>query len=84
MANPPSKEYLKRFNIDHGVVISKAISPKMQRYNLKGLIISEIDGKKVSNVAQVKQILDKKYPNEDITISLIDQNGEKREFVFQD
>ena len=84
VANPPSKEYLKRFNIDHGVVISKAISPKMQRYNLKGLIISEIDGKKVSNVAQVKQILDKKYPNEDITISLIDQNGEKREFVFQD
>lgn len=84
VVNPPSKEYLKRFKVDHGVVISKAISPKMQRYNLKGLIISEIDGKKVSNVAQVKQLIDQKYPNEDITISLIDQNGEKREFVFQD
>ncbi|UZO79346.1 trypsin-like peptidase domain-containing protein [Aquimarina sp. ERC-38] len=84
IANIPSKDYLKRFKVDHGVVISKAISPKMQRYDIIGLIISEIDGKKVYNAAQVKQILDQKYPNEDITISLIDKNGEKREFVFQD
>ena len=56
----------------------------MQRYNLEGLIISEVDGKKVKNVLQVKQIIENKYPDEDITISLIDRNGEKREFVFQD
>ncbi|WP_299440467.1 trypsin-like peptidase domain-containing protein [uncultured Aquimarina sp.] len=79
----PIKGYLEKFNLDHGVIISKALSPKMQRYNLEGLIISEIDGKKVKNVLQVKQIIESKYPEEDITISLIDRNGEKREFVFQ-
>ncbi|MFD2561794.1 trypsin-like peptidase domain-containing protein [Aquimarina rubra] len=79
----PAKEVLKKFNLDHGVVISKALSPRMQRYNLEGLIISEIDGKKVKNVLQVKQIIESKYPEEDITISLIDRDGEKREFVFQ-
>lgn len=79
----PNKEYLKKFNLDHGVVISKALSSRMQRYQLEGLIISEIDGKKVSNVLQVKQIIENKYPEDDITISLIDRNGEKREFVFQ-
>jgi len=79
----PNKEYLKKFNLDHGVIISKALSPKMQRYNLEGLIISEIDGKKVKNVLQVKQIIESKYAEEDITISLIDRDGEKREFVFQ-
>jgi len=55
----------------------------MQRYSLEGLIISEIDNKKVKNVLQVKQIIESKYPEEDITISLIDRDGEKREFVFQ-
>ncbi len=79
----PNKKYLEKFDLDHGVVISKALSPKMQRYNLEGLIISEIDGKKVKNVLEVKQIIESKYPEEDITISLIDTNGEKREFVFQ-
>ncbi len=77
------KNYLENFNIDHGVVISKALSARMQRYNLKGLIISEIDGKKVKNVMEVKEIIDSKYPDEDLTISLIDRDGEKREFVFQ-
>lgn len=80
--NPP-KGYLKNFNLDHGVVISKALSTRMKRYNLEGLIISEIDGKKIKNVIEVKEILDSKYKDEDITISLVDRNGQKREFVFQ-
>ncbi|KAA1247089.1 trypsin-like peptidase domain-containing protein [Aquimarina sp. RZ0] len=79
----PNKEYLEKFNLDHGVIISKALSPKMQRYNLEGLIISEIDGKKVKNVLEVKQIIESKFPEDDITISLINSDGEKREFVFQ-
>jgi len=79
----PSKEYLKQFNLDHGVVISRELSPGMKRYNLKGLIISEVDGKKVNNVVEVKDIIEGKYPDEDITISLVDGNGNKREFVFQ-
>ncbi len=82
VVNPP-KGYLKKFNLDHGVVISKALSSRMKRYNLEGLIISEIDGKKVRSVLEVKEIIESKYPNEDITISLIDRDGDKREFVFQ-
>ncbi|MBG6132063.1 Do/DeqQ family serine protease [Aquimarina sp. EL_43] len=80
--NPP-KGYLNNFKLDHGVVISKALSSRMKRYNLEGLIISEIDGKKVKNVIEVKEIIESKYKDEDITISLVDRNGQKREFVFQ-
>jgi len=82
VVNPP-KGYLEKFNLDHGVVINKALSSKMKRYNLEGLVISEIDGKKVKNVLEVKNIIDSKYSSEDITISLVDRNGDKREFVFQ-
>ncbi len=79
----PTKEYLKQFKLDHGVVINKALNPKMQRYQLKGIIVSEIDNKKVKTVAEVKQLIDNKDPGEDIIISLVYPNGEKREFVFQ-
>ncbi|WP_025740026.1 trypsin-like peptidase domain-containing protein [Aquimarina pacifica] len=82
VANPP-KDYLKKFDLDHGVVISKALSSRMKKYSLEGLIISEIDGKKVRNVIEVKEIIESKYENEDITISLVDREGQKREFVFQ-
>lgn len=78
-----TKEYLEQFGLDHGVVISKTLSPRMQRYDLKGLIISEVDGKKVKTVTDVKQIIESKFADEDITISLVDRDGEKREFVFQ-
>ena len=71
VANPP-KDYLKKFDLDHGVVISKALSPRMQRYNLEGLIISEIDGKKIKSVLEAKNIIESKYDDEDITISLVD------------
>ncbi len=79
----PNKEYLKKFNLDHGVVITKALTRKMQNYNLQGIIITEIDGEKVKSAVDVKRIIEKKSDNEDISISLIDRNGEKREFVFQ-
>ncbi len=78
-----SKEYLEQFGLDHGVAISKALSARMQRYNLKGLIISEIDGKKVKSVLEVKNIIEKKYKDEDISITLVDRNKQKREFVFE-
>ncbi len=77
------ESYLKKFDLDHGVVIKKALSARMQRYNLQGLIISEVDGKKVKSVLEVKEIIDRKYKDDDITITLVDRNKQKREFVFQ-
>ncbi|MFL1896463.1 trypsin-like peptidase domain-containing protein [Aquimarina sp. 2-A2] len=79
--NPP-KGYLEKFNLDHGVVINKALSPRMQRYDLKGIVITEVDNKKVNSVLEVKNIIDSKSENEDIIISLVDRNGTKREFIF--
>lgn len=79
----PSKEELKRNGVDHGVRINRTLTSRMSRYNLEGIIITEIDNIKVNNVDDVKRIISKKSSNEDISISLIDRNGEKREFVFQ-
>ncbi|MFC5044636.1 S1C family serine protease [Aquimarina hainanensis] len=79
----PSKDELKRQNLDHGVKINRALTKRMTRYNLEGIIITEIDRVKVKSVADVKKIIESKHPDEDISVTLIDGNGEKREFVFQ-
>ena len=73
---------LKKFNISHGVVIREALTERMKRYKIEGLIITEIDSQKVKNVEDVKRIIEHKSTHEDITISFIDWEGEKRHFVF--
>ena len=77
-----SSEELARFNTDHGVKINQALTNTMKRYGVEGIIITEIDEQKVSSVSDVKKILQNKTNNEDIMISFLDRNGEKKHFVF--
>ncbi len=81
VANATSTD-LERFNIAYGVVIKEVLTERMQRYKIKGLVITEIDNQKVENVDDVKRIIERKSPQEDVTISFIDWEGEKRHFVF--
>lgn len=77
-----STEDLKKFGTDHGVKISQALTDTMKRYGVEGIIITEVDSKKVSTINDVKQILQSKSDKEDIMISFLDRNGEKKHFVF--
>lgn len=77
-----SEEELAQSNTKYGVVISKALTPRMKQYNLEGIIITEIDEKKVTNIDDVRNIMKKKADDESIMISLLDKYGEKKHFVF--
>jgi len=77
-----SKQDLARFGVDYGVKISETLTERMRRYEIKGLIITEIDNQKVTSVNDVKKIMNSKSSEEDITVSFIDWKGEKRHFVF--
>lgn len=77
-----TKEDLARSNASYGVVITKALTPRMQQYNLEGIIITEIDEKKVTSVDDVRNIMKNKSDEESIMISLLDKYGEKKHFVF--
>ncbi len=77
-----TEEELARSNTKYGVVISKALTPRMKQYNLEGIIITEIDEKKVTSIDDVRNIIKNKSDNESIMISLLDKYGEKKHFVF--
>lgn len=77
-----TEEELARSNTKYGVVISKALTPRMKQYDLEGIIITEIDEKKVTSIDDVRNIIKNKSDSESIMISLLDKYGEKKHFVF--
>lgn len=78
---PP--QYLKDFGVENGVVINNTLTPDMQRYNLQGIIITEIDDKKVNNIDDVKRLMSNKSDSEPISITFIDKKGERNRFIFR-
>ncbi|GGG38216.1 serine protease [Dokdonia pacifica] len=78
-----SPKDLKKYKVKHGVIISDA-SPEMRRYgNIVGLIISEIDDEKVSNIEDAKSIISRKRNNETISIVFVDRDGERNRYIFE-
>lgn len=77
-----SPKDLERYKAKNGVVINRTLNPDMRRYNIEGLVISEIDDEKVSNIEDVKRIIKNKDPEERISIVFVDQKGERNRFIF--
>lgn len=77
-----TKEELAESGVSHGVKINETLTERMSQYDLIGIIITEIDEKKVRNVEDVKQILSNKDSDEGISITLIDRRGNPRVFMF--
>ncbi len=73
---------LKRFDTNYGVKINKALSKNLRSYGVEGILITEIDDKKVTSVADVRKILSQKTNNEDIVITFLDRDQQKKHFVF--
>lgn len=78
-----SESDLKRNNAEHGVKISRGLTPEMQSERLVGTIITAIDGQTVRNIDQVKRIMENKDPSESIRVTFASPNGEKQTFVWR-
>ena len=77
-----SESDLQKIGAKHGVIISQALTQRFKNYRMEGIIITEIDNQKVSSVSDVRKIMKNKDVNEDVMISFLDRNGEKKHFVF--
>lgn len=78
-----SPKELSKLKAKNGVIINNILSPTMRRYNnVVGLVIAEIDDQKVSDIEDVKRIFNEKNPNQPVSIVLIDNNGERNRYIF--
>ncbi len=75
-------EELSKFGTNYGVKITRALTKSMQGYGLEGIIITEIDKKKVNSISDVKSIIQNKDERDDIVVTFLDKSGEKKHFIF--
>ncbi|HET8886196.1 MAG TPA: trypsin-like peptidase domain-containing protein [Salinimicrobium sp.] len=78
-----SEADLKKFNITHGVKITRSLNSSMRAENLEGIIITEIDNFKVKNVSDVERIMTSKNPNEPLAVTFAGPGGEKQRYIFR-
>lgn len=83
-----SKRELKQYKTSHGVKL--ALLTSIDYYNRywnkvgihEGVIITAIDGEKIYSIDDVESIINRKAPNDPITIELINKNGERERYSF--
>ena len=74
---------LKEFKTKNGVKINRSIKADKQLEALAGAIISKIDDQKVSNVADVKKIINSKDPSEPLSITFVNRQGKEQTYIWR-
>ncbi|HSP39853.1 MAG TPA: trypsin-like peptidase domain-containing protein [Gillisia sp.] len=78
-----SKEDLERFKAKNGVRISRALKGDRQSNALVGIIITKIDDRNVSDVNDVKRILNSKDPEEPISVTFMTPEGKEQTYIWR-
>jgi S1-C subfamily serine protease len=78
-----SKDDLKRYKISHGVKISRALKGDKQSQALVGILITQIDNQKVSNVSDVRKLMNSKDPSEPISVTFVNLEGAEQTYIFR-
>lgn len=74
---------LKRNRVDYGVKITRGLTPQMQSEDLRGTIITAIDGKPVKSIDDVKAIIMNKDYYDPISINFIGPDGQNQKYIWK-
>ncbi|MGB3773881.1 MAG: trypsin-like peptidase domain-containing protein [Leeuwenhoekiella sp.] len=78
-----SRKELDKYKVENGVVINNITREDLARYDLKGVLISEIDGEVIKNIDQVQKILKKKADSEPMSVTFVSPGGKQKQIIFQ-
>lgn len=85
----PSKDELKKFKLDYGLKIEKLTENQrlrdawIQNGIKEGTIVTKINNQKIYTIDDVERIKSELSPYEAITVEIINSNGEKEKYYFQ-
>jgi Do/DeqQ family serine protease len=74
---------LRDRDVEHGVIVTKALTRAIAKYDLTGVLITEINDEKVSSIDDVKDIMANRDFNSPIKMTFKKQNGELNTFIFR-
>jgi serine protease Do len=78
-----NKSILKSYGVSNGVQVSRALSPEMERYDLNGIVITKINDQDVSDIDDVKEIMNRRDYGEPIKLTFVNEKGEMNSFIFR-
>lgn len=79
-ANPSE---LKERGISQGVIVSQTLNKDMARYNLTGVIITQLNEENMTSIEDVRRVMNQRDYNEPIKMTFVDQRGEVSSFIFR-
>ncbi|MAO07617.1 MAG: serine protease, partial [Alteromonas sp.] len=78
-----NKSELRSLGIQNGVKVNRALTKDMERYNLSGIVITKINDTDVTDIDDVKSIMDQRSYNEPIKMTFVNDRGETQSFIFR-
>ncbi|WP_019038231.1 S1C family serine protease [Psychroflexus tropicus] len=78
-----SKDDLKRYGAESGVLINKTMSSSFTKSDLSGLLITKIDEKEVNSIDDVKSIITSRNSDEPMLVTFLSPNGQEKTYVFR-
>jgi S1-C subfamily serine protease len=85
----PTKADLKKYNLDYGLKIDKLTENQrlreawIQNGIKEGTIVTKINNQKIYTIDDVERIKSELSPYEAVTVEIINSNGEKEKYYFQ-
>lgn len=85
----PTKDELKKYKLDHGLKIEKLTENQrlrdawIQNGIKEGTIVTKINNQKVYSIDDVERIKTELSPYEAVTVEIVNSNGEKEKYYFQ-
>lgn len=74
---------LKDRGQSRGVIVTKALTRDIAQYNLAGVLITEINNQKISNIDDVKRVMSQRDFKAPIKMTFVNQNDETNTFIFR-
>lgn len=74
---------LKKNKVQYGVKITRGLTPQMQSEDLRGVIITAIDGKPVKSIDDVQEIMNSRNYYDPMTINFVGPDGQSQKYIWR-
>ncbi len=74
---------LKKYGVNHGVKVNRALNRTMKSYGLEDIIILKINNTSVSSIEDVQDIMNQRDYNEPVKMTFANKSGEVNTFIFR-
>lgn len=78
-----SKEFLKEYGLNKGVLITGTLAPELRSYGLEGAIVTKINDKEINSIEDIKKILRQRVSTGRLAMQFKTKEGETQTFIFR-